>query len=115
MIKLDQIDKSLHEYPQEFYSSYNYWKDYISVKDAAYMYIGGLKKGSMQAIIMTNWQTGKYATLMELLADAAKNTLWRSSTIITPRLGRSNLHHNKGKAPMMQPTSKRHHPIVFKQ
>jgi hypothetical protein len=91
------------------------WKDDISVKVAAYMYIGGLKNGSVRAYLMANWQTGKYATLMELQNDAAKNSLWRSSTIITPRSGGSNSHHNKGKAPMAQPTSKRHQPIVFKQ
>ena len=79
------------------------------------MYIGGLKNGSVRADLMTNWQTGKYATLMHLQNDSAKNTLWRSSTIITPRSGGSNSHHNKGKAPMTQPTSKRHQPIVFEQ
>ena len=52
---------------------------------------------------------------MELQNDAAKNSLWCSSTIITPRTGCSNSNHNKGKAPMPQPTFKRHHPIVFKQ
>jgi hypothetical protein len=31
-IKLDQIDKFLREYIQEFSSSYSYWKDDISVK-----------------------------------------------------------------------------------
>jgi hypothetical protein len=52
---------------------------------------------------------------MELQNDVAKNSLWRSSTIITPRSGGSNSHHNKGKAPIMQPTSKRDQPIGFKQ
>ena len=113
LFKLHQIDNSLHEYAQEFNGSYNYWKDDISVKVAAYLYIGGLKNGSVQAGLMTNWQTGKYATLMELYNDAAKNSLWRSSTIITPRLGGSNTHQNKGKSPMTQPTSKRHHPVVY--
>ena len=96
LIKLDQFDKSLHEYTQEFNSSYSYWKDDISVKVAAYLYIGGLKNGSVRADLMTNWQTGKYATLMELQTDAAKNSLWRSSTVITPRTGSSSSHHNKG-------------------
>jgi len=64
---------------------------------------------------MTNWETGKCATLMELQTDAAKKSVWRSSTIITPRSSSANSHHNKGKAPMMLLTSKRHHPIVFKQ
>jgi hypothetical protein len=114
LIKLDQIDKSLHEYTQEFNNSYSYWKDDISVKVAAYPYIGGLKNGSVRADLMTNWQTGKCATLMELQTDAAKNSLWRSSTVITPRSGSLNSHHNKGKPPMLQSTSKRHHPIVFK-
>ena len=62
---------------------------------------------------MITWQTGKYATLMDLHNDAAKNYLWRSSTIITPRSGGSNSHHGKGKAPMTQPNCKRHQPIVL--
>jgi uncharacterized protein YbdZ (MbtH family) len=48
---------------------------------------------------MTNWQTGKYDTLMALQNDAAKNSLWRSSAVITPRSGGWNSHHNKGKTP----------------
>ncbi len=43
LIKLDQIHKSLREYTQEFNSSYSYWKYDISVKAAAYMYIGSRK------------------------------------------------------------------------
>ncbi len=46
-IKLDQIDKSLHEYTQEFDNSYSYWKDDISIKVGAYLCIGGLKNGSV--------------------------------------------------------------------
>ena len=85
------------------------------MKVAAYMYIGGLKNGSVRTDLMTNWKTAKYATLVELQTDVAKNSLWRSSTIITPRQDISNSHHNKGKAPMPQSTSKRHQPIVFKK
>ena len=59
LIKLDQGDKSFHEYSQEFNSSYSYWKDYIAVKVAVYLYIGGLKNGSVRADFMFNWQTGK--------------------------------------------------------
>ena len=113
LIKLDQINKSLHEYTQEFNNSYSYWKADIPVKFAAYLYFGGLKNGSVRADLMTNWQTGRYATPMELQNDAAKISLWHSSTIITPSLGGSNSHHNKGKAPMTQSTSKRHQPIVL--
>jgi len=54
LIKLDQIGKSLHEYTQEFNNSYSYWKDDISVKVAAYQYIGGLKNGSVRADLRTN-------------------------------------------------------------
>ena len=64
---------------------------------------------------MFNWQSGKYVTLMDLHNDAAKNSLWRSSTIITPRMGGSNSHHGKGKAPMPAPMSKRLQPVGFGQ
>jgi hypothetical protein len=52
---------------------------------------------------------------MKLQNDAAKNSLWRSWTIITPRSGGSNSHHNMGRTPMTPPTSKRHQPIDFGQ
>ena len=63
LIKLYQIDKSLHEYTREFNKSSSHWKDDISVEVAAYLYIGGLKNGSVGANLMTSWHTGKYATL----------------------------------------------------
>ena len=50
---------------------------------------------------------------MELQNDAAKNSLWRSSTIITPRVSGSNAHHGKGKAPMPVPMSKRPQTTFF--
>jgi len=43
LIKLDELDKSLHEYTHEFNISYSNWKGDISVKAVAYLYIGGLK------------------------------------------------------------------------
>jgi hypothetical protein len=52
---------------------------------------------------------------MDLQNDAAKNSLWRSSTIITPRMGGSNSHHGKCKAPMPPPMSKRPQPAGFGQ
>jgi hypothetical protein len=76
LIKLNQIHQSLREYTEEFKSSYIYWKDDIFVKVAAYLYIGGLTNGSVRADLMTNWQTDKYGTLMELQNDAAKKSLW---------------------------------------
>ena len=47
---------SFYEYTQEFNSSYSYWKDDISVKATAYLYIGGLKVGALRVDLMTNWQ-----------------------------------------------------------
>ena len=55
LINLDQVDKPLHEYTREFKNSYNYWKDDIYVKVAAYLYTGGLKNGSVRAYFVTNW------------------------------------------------------------
>ncbi len=75
LIKLDQSDKSLHEYTQKFNSSYSYWKDDISVKVASYLYIEGLKNGSLRAYLMSNRQAGNYATLMALQSDANKISL----------------------------------------
>ncbi len=44
---------------------------------------------------------------MALQIDAAKISLWRSSTVITPNTGGSNTHHNKGKNLVTQPNFKR--------
>ncbi len=52
---------------------------------------------------------------MELQNDAAKNSLWRSSTNIIPRVSGSNAHHGKGKAPMPVPMSKRPQTTGFGQ
>jgi hypothetical protein len=106
LIKLDQFDKSLHEYTQEFNSSYSYWKNDISVKVAAYLYIGGLKVGALRADLMTNWQAGKYDSLISLQNDAAKNSLWRSTGVNSPRTGLLARTQNKGKAPMTTSTFK---------
>ena len=85
LIELDQFDISLREYTQEFHSSYSYWKEHISIKYASYMYIGGLKVGALRADIMTNWQAGKYASLIALQNDAAMNSLWRLTAVHIPR------------------------------
>ena len=75
LIKLAQFDKSLHGYTQEFNNSYSYWKDDISIKAAAYLYIGGLRVGALRADVMTNWQACKYDFLLALQNDDAKNSL----------------------------------------
>ncbi len=106
LIKLEQSDKSLREYTHDFYNSYSYWKDDISVKVASYLYIGGLRNGSLRADLMSDWQANKYATLMVLQTNAAKNSLWRSSIVITPMTSGTNTHRNKGKSPMTQPNFK---------
>ena len=64
---------------------------------------------------MSNRHASKYATLMALQTDGAKNNLWRSSTVITPKTGGSNTHQNKGKSPMSQPSLKRPQPSIFWQ
>jgi len=52
---------------------------------------------------------------MDLQNDTAKNSLWRSSAIITPRTKGSNSHHGKGKAPIPPPMSKRLQSTSFGQ
>ena len=100
LIKLDQFDKSLHEYTQKFNSSYSYWKDHISVKAVAYLYIGGLRVGALRADLMTNWQAIKYDSLLTLHNDAAKNSLCRSTAVNISRNSSTATTQNKGKAPM---------------
>jgi len=109
LIQLDQFDKSLHEYTQEFRSSYSYWKDDISVEAVAYLYIGGLRFGALRADLMTNWQASKYDSLHILQNDAAKNSLLRLIVVNIPRNITSATTQNRGKAPMPMPPYKRSH------
>ena len=82
---LDHVYKSFHEYTHEFNSSYSYWKDDISVKAAAYLYIGGLKVGALRVDLMTNWEECKYDFLITSQKDVAKNSLWCSAAVHFPR------------------------------
>ena len=109
LIQFDQFDKFLHEYTQEFNSFYSYWKDNISVKVVAYLYIGGLKVGALRADLMTNWHASKYDSLITLQNHAAKNSLRRSAAVNIPRNSSSATSQNKGKAPMLMQSYKRHH------
>ena len=115
LIKLDQFDKSLHDYTQEFNSSYSYWKDDISVKAAAYLYMGGLKVGALSADLMTNWQASKYYSLLTLQNDAAKNSLWHSNVVNISRNSSFATTRNKGKAPMPMPSYKRSHGSIVQR
>ncbi len=57
LIKLDQSDKSLHDYALDFNSSYSSRKDDILVKVASYLCIGGLRNGSLRADVkLAFWQ-----------------------------------------------------------
>ncbi len=80
LIRLQQGDKLLAYYTQEFNSSYAYWKSSIDIKAVVYIYISGLKNGSLRADLMTNWQCGKYLSILASQNDAAKNSLWRASS-----------------------------------
>jgi hypothetical protein len=71
LLRLEQIEKSLHDYTHEFSTSYAWWKKSIDIKAAVYMYIGGLKNGSLRADLMTIWQTGKYLSIIALQNDAS--------------------------------------------
>jgi hypothetical protein len=77
LIKLDQFDKSLPDYTQEFNSYYSYWNGDISVKVATCMYIGDLKVSALRASLMTNWHACKYASIIALQNNASKISLWR--------------------------------------
>jgi hypothetical protein len=46
---------------------------------------------------MTNRQTGKYFSIIALHNDAAKNSLWRSTSALTFRTNNSNSGDRKGK------------------
>ena len=102
-IKLDQFDRSLHEYTQELNSSYSYLKDDIFVKVVACLYIGGLKLGALWAALTTNWQACKYDSLITLQNDASKNSLWRSAAVNIPRNGSSATTQNMCKAHVPMP------------
>jgi len=100
LMKLYQLDKSLYEYTQEFNSSYSYWKNDISVKAGAYLYIVGLKVIALRTDLMTNCHVSKYESLLTLKNDVAKNCLWRSVVVNIPRNSSSDTTQNRDKAPM---------------
>ena len=54
LFRLDQGEKYLHDYTQEFNTAYAWWKNSIDIKAAVYMYISGLKNGSLRAYLGTN-------------------------------------------------------------
>ena len=56
---------------------------------------------------MTNWQACKYPTMIALQNDAAKNRLWRSGAVTTPRSGSYVTTQNRGKPPPPPPPFKR--------
>jgi hypothetical protein len=107
LIKLDQFDKSLHEYTHEFNSSYPFWKNDISVDSVAYSYVGGLKAGALRTYLMTNWQACKYDPLIVLHNDVVVNSLWRSAAVNIPRNSSSATTQNRGKAHVPMPSYKR--------
>jgi hypothetical protein len=52
---------------------------------------------------------------MALQIDAPMNSLWRSSPVITPRIGGFNTDQSKGKSSMTQPSFNRPQPSSFGQ
>jgi hypothetical protein len=74
------------------------------------MYIGGLKNGSRRADLMTDWQTGKYLSIIALQNDASKNTLRRS----TSSLGTNSSSNTdrKGKGASFIPCFKKSNSII---
>ena len=49
LLRLEQGEKYLHDYTQEFDTSYAWWKKSIGIKAAVYVYIGELENGSFRA------------------------------------------------------------------
>ena len=45
LLRSGQSELSLHDYTQEFNSSYPWWQGSIAIKTIVYMYIGGQKMG----------------------------------------------------------------------
>ena len=76
------------------------------------MYIGGLKVGALRADLMTNWHANKYASLIALQNDGAKNSLQRSIAVNISRSVNSGTTQNKDKALMPMSTYKRSYDII---
>ncbi len=64
LLRLQQVELSLHEYTQEFNNSYVWWKASIDIKTAVYMYIGELKNWSLRADLVNNCQTYNYFSII---------------------------------------------------
>ena len=52
--------------------------------------------GALQANLVTDWKSCKYASLIALQNDAANNSLWRSAAVNITRSGNSGITQNTG-------------------
>ena len=97
LLRLEQGEKYLHDYTQEFNTSYARWKKPIDIKAAIYMYIGGLKNDSLRADLMINSQSGKYLSIIALQSDIAEKYLCRSRSSLMLSTNNSSIRDRKGK------------------
>ena len=67
------------------------------MKAPAYLYIGGLKTCALRAYLITNWEAGKCASLIDMPNNATKNNLWRLSGAVTRGSSGSFTTYNWGK------------------
>ena len=57
--------------------------------------------------MMTNWQTGKYVSIIDLQNDAAKNSMWRSISALTLRANDNRRGDNRGIRTKFTPSFKK--------
>ena len=61
---------NLLEYTQAINRSYDYWKDDISLKATAVLYVKGIQSLALSTKLWLNWINGKHTTLVALQTDA---------------------------------------------
>ena len=99
LIKCEQNGHDISEYIRKFNDSFSFWKSEISEKCAVYLFVLGLRSGSLRADLMSAYGLGKFKSLSELQLHASRSTLSRLPTINQkPEAQKSTTFHPRGVA-----------------
>lgn len=113
LIKMHQSGK-LSGYIRAFNDAYDDWKDEISFKFTAYLFIYGLSSVELRAELLRSFREDKFTTLAELQTAATESALNFTSDIIGSNLGGSGKSSRKRSGDHEggerdQPSRKLHH------
>ena len=77
LFRLEQGNSDVPDYTRKFNDYYSFWKPEVSEKIGTYLYIMGLRSGSLRADLMSAYSLGKFNSLSDLQLHAARSNLCR--------------------------------------